>query len=51
LKPQNKKRFRVSCALRKAGIRCVIGPQGGYVLSKDEEKAEKILEPYYEKFK
>jgi hypothetical protein len=46
LKPQNKKRFRVSCALRKAGIRYVIGPQGGgYVLSEDEEKAEKYLNP------
>jgi len=51
--PENRKIYEeAKRALRKAGIRYVVGPQGGvYVLPKDEARADKVLEPYYRKFK
>jgi hypothetical protein len=52
--PENRKAYdEAKRALRKAGIRYSVGPQGGvYVLDrKDELRAEKVLAPYYRRFK
>jgi hypothetical protein len=51
--PENRKVYeKMKRALREAGIRYVVGPQGGvYVMPKDEKRALEILDPYYDKLK